>query len=173
LASFPETIERCKLVHDPRRYDLLHLELRGEIETSILARAAKQIREEDDSGELQVGVIDEIESEHFFSVPEGAAIVQCIALLAKAVVFCYKEIQQRRKWDKNRLLTFVEQELLKRGVTDYIIDEIQDFECLLGSGNCPCRVTVLSATSSRGYSVLVFRNGDSFAFELQARLGLL
>jgi hypothetical protein len=152
---------------------LLHIELRGDIDSDTLGRAATLVRQDEGASKVEVSVAGGIETKHFFSIAEGAAIVQCIALLAKAIVYCYKEFQQNRKWDKNRLLAFIEEELLKRGVTDYIVDEIQGFECLLGTGECPCRVTVLSATEGKGYTVLIFRNGDSFVVEFRTKLGLL
>ena len=79
---------------------------------------------------------------------------------------------RRADWSRQNFLKALESEMKQQGVSDYSIQDITNFGCLQGQGDCPCEVTIASSKSVRGYRVLLFRDGKVFTFEIGYQVAL-
>ena len=151
---------------------MIEIGLEGDIDRKVLLQAVELFRHEE-SEPIAINVGRSINTEDFFTVTELTAMAQCLALLIKAVLYLHRRADEAKQWNRSRLVDVIDKQMLGIGVTDYIVDHIDNFDCLTGKGPCPCIVRILSSTGARGFQVCIFRNADAFTIEVQRRLGLL
>jgi hypothetical protein len=144
----------------------------GDVEAEIIRKSVELF--EDKQGNRVEFVVDldgAVEIDNVFTIETALAVATLLSVLFKLSVDIYERVN-RFKWDKIKFLKAIEQEMRGQGIQDFTIGKIVNFGCLQGEGDCPCEVTVLSKTSTKGYKVLMFRDGKVFTFEVAYHLGL-
>ena len=144
----------------------------GDVEAEVIQKSVELFRNEfDERVELTVEMDRAIKADDVFTVETALAIATLISLLFKLVVYVYERAKSA-SWDKPKFLKAIETEMEKQSIHDFIIRDIVNFGCLIGKGDCPCEVTVLSRSSTRGYKVLMFRDGKVFTFQVAHHIGI-
>ena len=150
----------------------------GNVEAEILEQGVKCFKERySSSAEIFLDTKHALAIEDVFD-PQAIELIKLavdIGTFLSVIFYLAVDVVQKvrqAKWDHESFLKAIEAEMKQQGVTDYTIESITNFGCLQGKGDCPCEVTITSSKSTRGYRVLLFRDGKAFTFEVGYHVAL-
>jgi hypothetical protein len=144
----------------------------GDVEAEILQQGVARFKESYGGAvDFTLDLREAIAVENVFTVETALSIATLLSVLFHLVVDVV-ERTNRVDWNRLSFLKAIEAEMKQQGVTDYFIEDIINFGCLLGKGDCPCEVTILSRKSTRGYRSLLFRDGKAFTFQIGHHVSL-
>jgi hypothetical protein len=148
------------------------LHVRGNVEAEILGQAVKRYGElYGGSPKFSLDTQNAIGVENIFTPDtiEVARLAIEVGTFLSVLFYLTIDIVEKVRrvdWNHQSFLKAIETEMKQQGVSDYVIERFTNFGCLLGKGDCPCEVTITSSKSSRGYRILLFRDGKRFTFEV-------
>lgn len=100
---------------------------------------------------------------HCMGVPDlqlASAVASIIGLLV-SLWQVYQREQEKATWDRARAMKLIGDQMLTRGVVDYKVAGVQNYEALLSNNGQPCVFTVKAKNTSDKYDVYIFGNGKA------------
>ena len=95
----------------------------------------------------------------------------CAALISaiNLVVYLHQSLKEKRgndSWSRDRLISFINEEMTDNGVSEFNIDKIVNYSSLKVGGDEPCRVYLSNKKNKERYIVFVFNKEDGFTISL-------
>jgi hypothetical protein len=75
--------------------------------------------------------------------------------------------RDKSAWNKERAEQLVGEELMRRGVVQFKIEEVENYDGLFGEGTGPCVFTIHDTAKDMRYWVLVLRSGNTATIRLR------